>query len=74
MAVTGKTGADAIFQALSHICRVITKYRGKLDAVIDAAVAANVITAAQGVIAHDFVSSASAACAVFGLVAGYSGF
>lgn len=74
MAVTGKTGADAVFQALQHICRVITKYRTKLDAVIDAATTAGVITSAQAVIAHDFVSTASAACSVFELIASYSGF
>lgn len=74
MAVTGKTGADAVAKALQHICIVITKYRPKLDAVIDAAAGAGAITSAQATIAHDFVSTASAACAVFQLIADYSGF
>lgn len=74
MALTGKTGADAIFIALSHICRVIAKYRSKLDNVIDAAVTASVITSAQATTAHDFVSTASTVCGVFELIAGYSGF
>ncbi len=74
MAVTGRTGADAIFKALKRICIVITHYRTKLDAVIDAAVTNNIITSAQGTTAHDFVSAASATCAIFELIAGYSGF
>lgn len=73
MAHTGKTGADAIFQALSKICRIITAYRAKLDKVIDDAVGAGVITTSQATVAHDFVATANAACAVFQLVAGYSG-
>jgi hypothetical protein len=73
MAHTGKTGADAVFQALAKICRVITAYRAKLDAVITAAEGAGVITADQAATAHDFVATASSVCAVFQLVAGYSG-
>jgi len=73
MARTGKTGADAIFRALSHICRVITAYRDKLDAVIDAAEAATVISSAQATALHDFVAAADGLCAAFRLVAGYSG-
>lgn len=74
MAVTGKTGADAIFISLRHICRVISKYRAKLDNVIDAAVTNNIITSAQGTTAHTFVATAQAACDIFALIAGYSGF
>lgn len=74
MAVTGKTGADAIFKALQRICLVIAKYRAKLDNVIDAAASAGVITSAQATTAHDFVAAANAACTIFGLIAGYSGF
>ena len=73
MAITGKTGADAIFVALQHICRLITRYRNKLDAVIDAASTANVITSAQATIAHDFVAAAATTCSIFELIATYSG-
>lgn len=73
MARTGKTGADAIFRALSHICRVITAYRIKLDNVIDAAEAADVLTAEQAAAAHAFVASADATCQIFRLLANYSG-
>lgn len=74
MAVTGKTGADAVFLALKHICKVITRYRLKLDAVIDQAESAGVITSGQATDAHAFVAAANATCAVFELIADYSGF
>lgn len=74
MAVTGKTGADAIAKAFARICIVIAKYRAKLDLVIDGAVSAGVITAPQAVIAHDFVAAAQVTCAIFQAIAGYSGF
>jgi hypothetical protein len=45
-----------------------------LEAVIDAAEAANTITSAQADTAHAFVASADAACQVFILIAEYSGF
>lgn len=74
MAITGKTGADAIAKALKHICRVLVAYRSKLEAVIDQAESATVITASQASAARAFVSSADAACQVFILIAEYSGF
>lgn len=72
-AITGKTGADAVFKALSRICIVLSHYRAKLDAVIDTAVTAGVITSSQATTAHDFLATANTVCAVFQLVADYSG-
>lgn len=74
MAITGKTGADAIARSLTHICRVITAYSNKLSAVINQAEGAGVITADQADVARAFVTSADAACQVFKLIAKYSGF
>lgn len=74
MAITGKTGADAVFKALHHICRVLNAYRDKLDAVIDAAVGAGVITSDQGEVAKDFLGGVNIVCGIFEKVAGYSGF
>lgn len=74
MALTGKTGADAIAKSLKHICRVINAYAAKLSRVITDAELANIITAEQADIARAFVASADAACQVFILIAGYSGF
>lgn len=74
MAITGKTGADAVSKALKHICRVLVAYRNKLESVIDQAEAATVITAAQADTARAFVATADAACQVFILIADFSGF
>jgi hypothetical protein len=74
MAVTGKTGADAVFKALKRICIVLSHYRSKLDTVIDQAAAASVITTAQATVAHDFLATANTVCGILEAVAGYSGF
>jgi len=74
MAITGKTGADAIAKSLKHICRVLVAYRTKLEAVIEAAESFGTITGAQADTARAFVASADAACQVFILIAQYSGF
>jgi hypothetical protein len=65
MAITGKTGADAIARSLSHICRVINAYAAKLS---------GWITSDQADVARAFVSSADAACQVFKIIAKNSGF
>lgn len=74
MALTGKTGADAVFKALKRICLVIAHYGPKLQAVITAAEDADVVTATQATAARDLVAAAQAACDAFSLIAGYSGF
>lgn len=73
MAITGKTGADAVFTALHHICKVLNAYRIKLDNVIDAAETAGVITSTQATQAHDFLATVNVVCGIFELIAGYSG-
>lgn len=74
MAVTGKTGADAIFIALKHICRLLIKYNLKLTAAIAAARAAGAITSAQETSINNFIAVATATCAAFESLAAYSGF
>ncbi len=74
MAITGKTGADAVFFALKRICIVLSHYRAKLDNVIDAAETAGAISSAQATTAHDFLATANTVCAVFEAIAAYSGF
>jgi hypothetical protein len=74
MAITGKTGADAIARSLSHICRVINAYAAKLSAVINQAESSGWITSDQADVARAFVSSADAACQVFKIIAKNSGF
>ena len=70
--MAGRTGADAVFVALRAICGTLTRYRVKLDALINAAVTATVLTPAQGTVARDFVASANAACTVFQILAEFN--
>ncbi len=74
MALTGKTGADAVFIALKHICRVIVAYNLKLNAVVTSALGAGAITSGQAATINAFIAGASAACAAFEALAAYSGF
>lgn len=74
MALTGKTGADAIFIGLKHICRVISAYNLKLRTVNDEALAAGAITTGQHTSINSFIDGASVFCAVFEALAAYSGF
>lgn len=69
----GKTGADAIFQALHKICHVLVKYQVKLTTFIDLLVTAQVITSAEADTAKTFIAAAGATCAVFQKIASYSG-
>jgi len=70
--MAGKTGADAVFRALAHICQVLNAYRSKLDAIIDAAVVADVIPEEAGLIAHDFLAAAQATCLIFAKIAEFN--
>lgn len=74
MAVTGKTGADAIYQSMFHICRVFLKYNVKYRNVVSLALAAEVITSEQATQINAFLDDASPLCAALALVASYSGF
>lgn len=74
MAITGKTGADAIFAALHKICHVLNKYNAKLLAVVVAAQLAGAISADDAATIRAFITVASATCDAFGKLAAYSGF
>lgn len=74
MAITGKTGADAIFKALKHICIVLSHYNLKLRLVITAARVAGAITTGEETIILAFIDSAVVACDAFNKLAAYSGF
>jgi hypothetical protein len=71
--VNFRTGADAIFIALSRICIVINRYSAKLQLAIDAALAAGLITDTQRATANAFILSARAVCDIFRIVARNSG-
>jgi hypothetical protein len=70
--MAGKTGADAVFVFVKRICNTLTRYRTKLEAFIDVAETASIITADQATLARTFVSTADAACTVFQLLAQYN--
>jgi hypothetical protein len=74
MPVTGKTGADAIFIAMSHICRLIVKYNLKLNNVINQAETAGSLTSAQATDLRTFLANANGFCAAWQILAAYSGF
>jgi len=70
----GKSGADAIFIALEHVCKILNKYETKLRSAIAAAETGGVITSDQATAAYLFVDTARVTCLIFGLIAGNSGF
>lgn len=70
--MAGKTGADAVATAISHICRTVHAYHTKLLALIEDAEIAAVLTHAQADIARNFVASVEAACVVFELIAAFN--
>lgn len=73
MPYVGKSGSDALFKALAHICRIERTWHLKLLAAIDQAVTDGKITDLQRSIAHTFLESVSVACDIFELIAGNSG-
>lgn len=74
MAITGKSGADAIFKALKRVCIVLAKYQSKLIAVTAAARSAGAITATQETQINNFIAVAVVTCDAFHALADYSGF
>ena len=74
MAVTGRTGADAIAHFFHLICGTLKRYGPKLSAVIVAAQTAGAITSEQATLMNSFITVATATCDAFQALAGFSGF
>lgn len=72
MAITGKTGADAVFAFLHKICGTLKRYDSKLRALIATAKAANLISAADADAANTFLDTSDLLCRIFEKLAGYS--
>jgi len=70
---TGKTGADAISALLSHVCRILVRYQPKLQDLAQDLADSSVLTAEQVTTFTTFLSIATAACAVFQIMADHSG-
>lgn len=74
MAVTGRTGADAVFKSIKHVCSVINRYSGKFNAVIIAAQAAGAIDGTEAALITTFLATLTALCDALDKLAAYSGF
>lgn len=74
MALTGKTGADAIAKDQKHQCLVLRKYQAKYTAVIAAALAASAINSTQATLLTAWVSQSVDYCTAMVALAEYSGF
>lgn len=74
MAVTGKTGADAIWKALHRIAIVLSHYAPKFLAVVAVMQSSGSITSAEAALITEFVNSLTAVAAALKKVADYSGF
>jgi len=74
MAVTGKTGADAIAKAVFRIALVSVRYQPKLAAVITQAESAGAITSAEGAAILAFLATIPATKVALEKLAQYSGF
>lgn len=74
MPVTGKTGADAIFQAIKRISIVISHYAPKFLAVIAVMEAGGNITSAEAATIRAFIAGLNDLVAALSKVADYSGF
>lgn len=74
MAVTGKTGADAISKDIHDACKTYQKYESKFQAVIVAAQTAGAIDSTQALAIQAFVGGISVLCIAMEALANYSGF
>jgi hypothetical protein len=74
MAVTGKTGADALYHFQLKALHTLARYAPKLDAVITAAQAAGAITASDATILRTFVAAMAETVTALKKLADYSGF
>jgi len=72
MAITGKTGADAMLKFLTLILALMHRYETKFLAFSDAQWSAGHITAAQNTLVHDFVGQLPAVRNAVKILADYT--
>lgn len=70
----GKSGADAIFKSIKHVCNVDRKYHTKMVAAIELAALASLISSDQATQAVSLLDNITSFCTTFEKVAGNSGF
>lgn len=66
-----QAGLVALTKLIEHGCRLITKYRAQMQALIDHAVSIGSITAAQGATLEAWLDALSGICAILRLVTRY---
>lgn len=66
-----KDGLVALTKITEHACRLLTKFRPKMDTAIAAAVAAGAITSAQQATLHAWLDATAGACAILKAITGY---
>lgn len=74
MAVTGKTGADALNNWLKKSQGTLKRYRAKMSIVIAAATIAGAITGPEAALIIAYIDAMDAAAAALQKLADYSGF
>lgn len=73
MAITGKTGADAIFVAIHKVVTVLAAYAPKFRAVVATMVTGGFVTSAEAAVITGFLDTLPALEAALKKVADYSG-
>jgi len=74
MAITGKTGADAIHKTLKRQVIVYGKYHGKLSATISTMQTGGLLTGTEASQAQAYINAIASNEAIFKKIADYSGF
>lgn len=74
MAITGRTGADAIHQAVKKQQATLNRYAAKMDTVISLAIAAGVLTSGEGALIRAYIVAMQSAAAAIEKLSDYSGF
>lgn len=74
MAVTGKTGADAIFKTMKRQAIVYQRYAPKLNALITVMQGLSLLTSGEAALAHAYVAAIVEMAVIFQKISDYSGF
>jgi hypothetical protein len=74
MALTGKTGADALAKWVKHQTLLLAHYAVKMDIVINLAVTAGAITSGEAALIRAYIAAMQAAAAAIQKLADFSGF
>lgn len=72
MAITGKTGWDAMYQDQLKMCATIKRYGPKALAAVSAAQSLGIVTAEQAATAVAAIEGATVLCAIFKALADYT--